>query len=483
MSLSKPKFILLACLLACLVSGITFFVMRHAPSGTVRDFSDFPYAIETFDRLVLTQHGQSFEIAREAQAQGETWRIVSPIEASLGDWGISVLQRLSKPRSLFIDIMEPAQLPTQEDYRRLPAEETVTAEFLRDGRRLAKMTFGKGKREATANAERRWVFVDGDETAYRVFTPLYDFGTPFFSPMRAWRDTRILSLDAHVIRAIHYRTAQDVLTLDRQGTADETNPQGWRVADFSSQALPSDVLKNFRIDERRVATILDLLSPLYADDMADGVSWSSLVTHTPSASIEIRTDEKNLTLEIGPEIDLKQWPAFTGLGEEARFAHMKGDETTFILSGRRLLGLMPSIHDLRTKKIWRLRTDTLSGVEVTVGERTLFYRPSASKTWQAEEAGTVSEVREAGLVALIKGLSGLEALRYATAEEASVSLQAARIRIYENGDDSVAHQIVFSEPQQALFRFARVDDGPIFAISEGLADMLLTDIRQTNAYP
>ena len=274
-----------------------------------------------------------------------------------------------------------------------------------------------------------------------------------------------------------------MLTLDRQGTADETNPQGWRVADFSSQALPSDVLKNFRIDERRVATILDLLSPLYADDMADGVSWSSLVTHTPSASIEIRTDEKNLTLEIGPEIDLKQWPAFTGLGEEARFAHRKGDETTFILSGRRLLGLMPSIHDLRTKKIWRLRTDTLSGVEVTVGERTLFYRPSASKTWQAEEAGTVSEVREAGLVALIKGLSGLEALRYATAEEASVSLQAARIRIYENGDDSVAHQIVFSEPQQALFRFARVDDGPIFAISEGLADMLLTDIRQTNAYP
>ena len=483
MSLSR-RFILIAlCLLACIGAG-AFVLWTHASQQTVRDFSTFPYSIQSFDKLILTQSGQSFEIERVPLSQGGgTWQITSPIRASLSDWGLSVVEHLSRTPAIYVDMREPAQwVGSDEDPRRLPDGARVEATFLREGKVIANLTFGRGKREATANAERRWIFVEGDDSAYRVFTPLYDFGTPFLAPMRSWRNTLLLALDAHQIRAIHTRTARDEITLDRKGEANETNPQGWRVAEYSGTDIPQEALAHFRMDDRRVATILDLISPLYVDDYADGVMWSSIAPNGPAASIDIQLEDTTQTLEIGPEIDPKLWPAFAVFGEGARFAHMKGDETTTILTARRLLGIMPSLNDLRDKKIWQLRTDTLSAIEITVRDKTIRYRPSStsSQSWQGECDGHVSEVRINGLIALVKGVSGLEALRYATAEETGIALEDASIRIYQNGEAEPAHILRMSAPQKNLFRFAKADDGPLFAISEGIADMILSDIRESN---
>ena len=483
MSLLNRRFLLIAlCLFACIGVG-ALALWTHTSPQTVRDFSTFPYSIQAFDKLVLTQHGQTFEIERVPLAQGGIWQITSPVRAPLSDWGLSVIERLSKAPAIYIDMREPAQWTNVgEDPRHLPDDTRVEAEFLRGGKTIAKLTFGQGKREATANAERRWVFVEGDDTAYRVFTPLYDFGAPFLAPMRSWRNTLLLAIDAHQISAIHTRTVQDEITLDRQGEANENNPQGWRIADYSGTDISKDALAHFRIDDRRVATILDLISPLYVDDYADGVMWSSIAPNGPAASIDIQLNDTTQTLEIGPEIDPKLWPAFAVFGEGARFAHLKGDETTAILTARRLLGIMPSLNDLRTKKIWQLRTDTLSAIEITVHDKTIRYRPSSetSQAWQGECDGVVSEVRVPGLISLVKNVSGLEALRYATAEETGVALDEASVRIYENGKAEPSHVILMSAPQKNLFRFAKADDGPLFAISEGIAGMILSDIRESD---
>ena len=485
MSTSNKKFVILACLLALIIgAGIVCYVVFYHAQGTVRDFSVFPYPLHTADKIVLS-HGQtSFEMSQVQSQSGMTWQITSPVHAPLSDWGRSILLRLSKTQTIFIDTREPATgTDAATDHRRLAPQDEVIATFMRDNQVIARLTFGSGKREATANAERRWVFVEGDDTAYRIFTPLYDFGEPFLAPMRAWRNTQILPLDAHQIEAIQYHTRQDDITLDRKGDERANNAQGWRLASATGDGISQDSLKDFQIDTRRVATILELVAPLYADDYADGVSWDAIAPNGADATVTFQTEEKTHILEIGPEVDPVQWPHYAAHGEGTRFARIAGDTQVIILTARRLLGLMPSLSDLRYKQVWQLQTNILSAIEVTSQGQTIRYRPSEEGKWVAQVDGKIFDVRENGLIALVKGLSKLEATRYATAEENDMALNAATILIYENGADTPAHRLVMGEPVEGVLRFAKADEGTLFVLSEALAKMLISDIRiLTNAH-
>ena len=485
MSASNKKFVILACLLALMIgAGIVCYVVFYTAQGTVRDFSVFPYPLHTANKIVLS-HGQtSFEMSQVKLPKGMTWQITSPIQAPLSDWGLSILLRLSKTPTIFIDTREPAHdIQAATDHRRLAPQDEVVATFMRDNQVIARVTFGSGKREATANAERRWVFVEGDDTAYRVFTPLYDIGEPFLAPMRVWRNTQVLPLDTHQIEAIQYHTRQDDITLDRKGDARSNNAQGWRLASATGNGISQESLKDFQIDARRVATILELVAPLYADDYGDGIEWSSIAPNGADATITLQTQEHAHILEIGPEVDPAQWPAYATLGEGTRFARIAGDTQVFVLTARRLLGMMPSLSDLRDKQVWQLLTNVLSAIEGTSQGQTIRYRPAEEGKWVAEVDSKIFDVHENGLIALVKGLSKLEATRYATAEENHVTLEAATILIYENGDKTPAHRLVMGAPVEGVMRFAKADEGTLFVLSEPFAKMLLNDIRiLTNAH-
>ncbi len=468
----RNKWLILCLLLAIFaVGGIGIYLYQTSAKHTVGDFSSFPYAVQQADKLVFERGADRFEIAR---IHG-VWRVTQPIEAALSEWGTGALDQLMRSR-IFVDTREPANSSLAgEDYRR--QANAVTVGFWNGETPIARVTVGSGKREATADAERRWFFVEGDETAYRVFVPLTDIGDVLMQPLSAWRDTLLSRIDARDITKITYRTIADELVLDRNGEASADNVQGWRIATASGRDIDSDALEKFVIDERRVATILDLLSALFVDDFADGVSWEKAAPKGVLATIEVAHGEKVTVLEVGDEIDYQQYPQYALHGEGARFIRLAGASQIAVVSARRLLGMMPGFSDLRSKKVWQLASTSFSAIEVRYGAEKRRYQPGDAKVWVDVEDGVQHAVDEAKLIAFIKVLSKLEALRYATQEERTESLNAGEILIFEHGSTEPAHKIVLGGSHEGLYRFAQADGGPVFAISEVITKILLDDIR------
>jgi len=468
----RNKWLILCVLLAVFaVSGIGVFLYQTNAKHTVGDFSTFPYELQRADKLAFVRGTERFEVSRT----NGVWRVTQPIDAELSDWGTNALNQLMRSR-IFVDTREPAVSSLAGgDYRRV--ENAVTVEFSSGETQIARVTVGSGKREATADAERRWLFVEGDETAYRVFVPLSDIGEVLTQPLSAWRNTLLGRIDSREITQISYHTIADELVLDRKGEVSADNAQGWRVASASGQDIAPDALEKFVIDERRVATILDLVSALFVDDFADGVSWEKAAPNGAVATIKIVHGEQSTTLEVGSEIDFKQYPQLSQHGEGARFVRLAGDATVAVVSARRLLGIMPGFSDLRTKKVWQLASTSFSAIEVRYGAQIRRYQAGDAKVWVDVEEGESYAVEEAKLISFIKVLSKLEVLRYATREEQAEVLNAGEILIFENGGTEPAHKIVFGGSHEGLYRFARADDGPLFAVSEVITKILFDDIR------
>ena len=471
----QKKWLLLCLLIAvCAAAGIGVYGYNASSQHTVGDFSYFPYELRHSDRIIFNRDGSDFELVRE----NGNWHISSPINAPLSEWGQNALNILMTSR-VFVDTREPAKFTADgSDYRR--AQNDVSVEFFKGNERIVRMTIGAGKREETSDAERRWVFVDGDDSAYRVFVPLTDFGETLSQPLSAWRNTLLAQIDSRNVTKIAYYTMADDIMLDRQGTISDDNPQGWRVARAIGRDIDDASLKTFVIDERRVATILDMTAPLYVDDFADGISWEDAAVQGARAQIRLTHDDTVTTFEIGDEIDDTQYPQFKSLGDGARFARLQNSAQVAVISARRLLGMMPGFNDLRTKKVWKLSSSSFSCIELRMGARTWKYHPGNTKAWIVSENGNTSAVQENKLITFIKTLSNLEVLRYATSDEKNENLNAAEIRVYENNAETPTHKMTFGGSHDGIYRFAQADDGPVFALPEIIARILFDDIRAVN---
>lgn len=460
----------------CAIATVCY--LHFASTGhTVKDFGYFPYAIHQANEFVITNDTHEFTISRRS---GE-WKLTKPVEAELSDWGKSTAQRINMSH-LFYDTKEPASLPNtsqEPDYREEAPR--VTVQFFRDDNSIATLTIGSGKKTAEADSERRWIFVDQDPFAYRVFIPLFDFGDALRQPMSSWRNLMMRALDSEQVTEIHYKTSLDEISLDRNGETTADNPQGWRVASASGTGIAADALNHFKIDERRVATILDLVAPFYVDDFVDNVSWSTFDGAQTAASIQVVAGDDQMTLEIGKEIDFSVYPQFAVHGAGSRFVHLVGQESVGVMAARRMLGIMPSFNDLRTKKIWSLPTQFFSRIDVRVGGETISYKPhntndpNDSKAWigiRSDDAGQPLELNEKHLIAFVKTLSRLEAVRFATAEEKDETLNAAEITVYLQNASEPTHRLLIGGAHGNVYRLAQADDSEVFVLSEPVVGLL-----------
>ena len=197
---------------------------------------------------------------------------------------------------------------------------------------------------------------------------------------------------------------------------------------------------------------------------------------------------------IGPEVDYSQYPQWQRLGSGARFIKLDGSKRLGIISSVRLMGIFPSLDDMRTKDVWQVDASHLSRIEIQVGEACLSYVPATAQQWQALACDSVEGDKSAALISptslgtFTKALVGLQAVRYVSVDEKPEVMMmlaepAAEMRLFFDHEPDYSMKLEFSEAIDSGFRYVRVwnrgvGNGPGFVLTEGMVHLLLGDLRQ-----
>jgi hypothetical protein len=478
------KKVILASVVVLILLGIALWVFMPSHKRKVADFSVFPCEINKADTVQIETGDQRITLGH---VSGD-WRIVKPVAEEL-DWGAYQAFGAFWASKIFVD--EKHEI-NPEEKQRLSKQIPTFVEFIQKDKTLCRLELGQGIKLPTVDSERRWVFMDN--MAYRTFIPLMDYGQLLEQPVAGWRVRTLEQLTTSSIEGIRIRTQSETFNLDRNGKKTEKNPQGWQMVSAQKNDQPLR-LDDFELDERRVATVVDLVTPFMVDEWADFLTDSEKAAIEFGGTLEITANKKDYAFEIGSLVDFNQHPEYAWTKEGARYVREKGKERIGILTSQRLAGIFPGLDDMRTKNVWKLDSSVFSAIEVKVGDACMRYAASGPNVWSGsacpENEAPASEsqsIHPETLGNYVKTLTSLQAARYVTEEEsAQVSLNEAEIRIYENADFRLAHVLRMGQTVRDIYRFGRVDhvladgsteNGPIFVLPEQIARYLLTDLTQ-----
>lgn len=451
-------------------------IMQMRRPHTVSDFSFYPCKFAQSDEISIDTPMQHVRLKRDAG----TWRMAEPYDEALDMVARSELERFLYSK-MFIDEIRPLNDETRHDVQNSTPTHLV---FKGGGEVLCAFELGQGIRPPAADAERRWVFPDGEDEARRTFVPLMDYGPLFEQPVSGWRHKKGFESPERV-DSLDIWTEVESYSLDTSGTRTGDNPQGWTVKRALSDGASVDTSR-FEIDERRVATVLELINPLYVDDWASP-SPEERTKISFGGKLTFGIKGQTHTLEIGSEVDFSAHPEWMNFGEGTRYVRLDGGERLGVMSAQRVLGVFPSLNDMRSKRVWHLDSTRLAAIDIVQGELCARLTPQSSQHWQSApcDGGTPTELSPHTLGVLTKTLVSLQAVRYATRAELPKATEMlvnpdAEIRMFETIERQHTLTLQLSAPLKSLFRYARVVDmkapektSPIFVLTEGISAVLL----------
>ena len=471
----KKKLIILCVVAVILLVAAVILIPRTR--HTVSDFSVYPCDFSKADMIAIDEPGRHIELVRDGQA----WSMRVPYSERL-DAGAEEQLKHFLNASLLIDEKRDG---SESDVLR--SENRTKVSFSASGKALCGFELGRGFKLPTVDSERRWILADG--MAYRTFIPLTDYGPLFEQPTAGWRSRNWLNLDTDSVQSLEFLTSGEQFRLARTGTKSQANPQGWRM-EWAKQGDADIDLSLFILDERRVATVIDLLTPLIVDDWAD-VSDDVRDAMKFGGALKIGTTAGDHVIYLGQEVDFEKNPEYRRLGEGTRYIRLDEEARVGIINVYRLMGVFPGFDDMRTKHVWQLVTEKFSGIEIRVGESCVRYGACPGGHWCARECGDAQAdgavLKATALGNYLKVLTSLQAVRYATAEERdAVDLNGAEVTVFEGGADGGQYVLRLSEPVKGRYRYAQVvqhkSDGStvssgVFLVTEAICRLLLEDLR------
>lgn len=472
-----------------IVCVVAYLLWAKGHKNTVKDFSVYPCAYATADEIDFSAPGRQMTLQRER----DTWVLSKPQHENIEDAVLAEFRLFMNSR-IFIDDKRDLASQTKSDFE--ASIPTVVA-FKKDGALLCEFELGKSLKLPTSSDERRWIFPKGQNVALRTFVPLIDYGLLLEQPTFAWRLKKWFESHAG-IETVKILSTADAFELDKKGEKTPENPSGWQMTNIQTTDPDFDD-KQFEFDLDRIATLLSLLSPLYVDDIAYDLSDDEKNSVQFAGKIEFQADGTTHTLEIGTPADLSKHPEWLFYGEGTRYIRFDGKPTLGIMSPNRLVGVFPSIADMRSKDIWKLDSTTFSSIEIEQTNACVRYLPTAPNIWSSEPCTSGHtdrvEIPNRELALFVKTLVSTKAVRYITPAERDDALSMlespdASIRIFSGKNNELQTTLQLSPPRKSLFRYARVIDhhlgtrSPVFVITEGIAAILLRNANlETSADP
>lgn len=473
----KKKLVILCAAVVILLTAALILIPRV--QHTVSDFSVYPCDFSQSDTITIDDPGRHIELVRE----GFDWSMRVPYSERL-DLGAEEQLKHFLNASILID---EKRIGSESELEVLRSENRTKVLFSSSGNPLCGFELGRGYKLPTVDSERRWILTEG--AAYRTFIPLMDYGPLFEQPTAGWRSRSWLNLETDSVQSLEFRTSGEQFRLSRTGQKSQSNPQGWRM-EWAHQGEDDVDLSLFGLDERRVATVIELLTPFIVDDWAE-IPESHREAMKFGGVLKIGTVSGDHVVYLGEEVDFERYPEYRRLGEGTRYVRLDEETRIGVINVYRLMGVFPSFDDMRTKHVWDLETEKFSGIEIRVNGSCVRYGAGSTGRWCAlacrGESGEETPLKATTLGNYLKVLTTLQAVRYATAEEReSADLSGAEVEIFEGGEDVGSYILRLSASVKERYRYAQVTrrrtDGSlvssgVFLTTEAISRLLLEDLR------
>lgn len=455
-----------------------FFLTRSKTRHTVSDFAPYPCDFRAADEIAIDAPGRHMVLTRK----NAPWHLSAPYEEALDDGARAELETFMRGK-MFVDEKHELDETTRRDFSHdIPTK----VSFKHHGAPLCSFELGKSLQLPTADAERRYLIDETNRVVYRAFVPLMDFGLLLEQPTAGWRMKKYFDAGEEAIATLSFLSATETYALDRLGEKTIQRTSGWQLSRAERNGEAVD-LSRFELDDTRVDTVVNLLSPLFVDDWAYDLTAEERAAIQYNGAVVFRVGEKTHTLHIGTEADMSKHPEWLPFGDGSRFVKFDDSDKIALMSFQRLMGIFPSLDDMRSKKVWSLDASQFAAIEIEQGGACTRYRPIAPDTWGAaacDSADAPSAIPNRALAIFTKALLSLQAVRYVPSfeldsAESMLSVPDAEIRVYSGDPATLSATLSLSAPLKSLFRYARVsypnedEPMPIFVISEGNASILL----------
>ena len=268
---------------------------RSRPSASSEELPTIDLDKAAITALEITRPGDARVVLTKS---ADAWRVTEPLDAPADQNNVeSALTRLGELRISRVVATKP------DNYARLQVddENAVRVEVKAGEEVLSTLMIGKYANGMTTLRvdERSEVFGAGGSLRYA-----------FDRELKAWRDRKVVNVEADDVQSIRFESAKGVFAFEREG-------DGWTATEGQK------TLKKF--DPKQVTGRLSTAARLIASDFApDDTSEARTGLTEPNATV-------TMTLANEAEPIVLQLGASTDQGDEL-YLRRQGDPTTYVIS-------------------------------------------------------------------------------------------------------------------------------------------------------
>ena len=419
--------------------------------------------LEGLTKVEIVREGDT--IVLEKSATG--WNITAPIKFTAAANVVSEIETIFSKSQLVDQSRVIAEgsgaVGLSDGASPKPVKLTLTA-----GGAVTKLTLGRTVSVEQTGKNLTWVQPDGSASAYRVG---YDLRSVFDKPAKEFRELQLTDFEADKVTELIF-DGPTKLKLVKKGDA-------WEAAE------PADA----KVDSDLVGRIVPSVAKLRGSEIVETVTAATAGVGTTGRSLTIKAGDKSVTLRLGTAVE----PASAEPSDGGKKFYLVRDGLDAVYLVPDFVGkkVATDVGDLMPRKLLSLSDDQVASVEFFDSEGAITIKASSSKGEGSGAAPVTSfaVVAPTGIAAdkavvdrMVRAVTSLDATRFATGATAESSgLIAPRRTVTLALADGTKKVLKLggpvappAQPNGESARFAQLDDGPIFEISQYKVETLLT---------
>jgi len=292
----------------------------------------------------------------------------------------------------------------------------------------------------------------------RVFISHRQLDNTLNKARNRWRDSRIVEFDKAQAKEMSIRTPSRALRFIKEG-------EEWRFAE-----TPPDLPADYRLDGKKIDTMISSMSGLRANDFEDGEpNLAELELAPPAFEASVILNEgEPITLLIGKE------------KEKALYAKMADKTQVYLIASYIRDNLDKSLADLRDLRLISFDIEQANQMEIREGERFLKFAKTQD-LWRLTEASTppagdfaLDPQKVVGFVKRVSGFQGTECLGREVPQDAGLTEPRGTVAVTLN--DGTVKTIAVGAMKGEKEAYLAGDDGLVFVANENTTKSLLREL-------
>jgi hypothetical protein len=421
--------------------------------------------LEGLTKVEIAREGET--IVLEKSATG--WNITAPIKFTAAANVVSEIEALFTKSQLVDQSRVIAEgsgaVGLYDGATPKPVKLTLTA-----GSAVTKLSLGRTVSVEQTGKNLTWVQPDGSDKAYRVGA---DLRSVFDKSAKEFRELQLTDFDASKVTELTFDGPTKVKLVKKGDAWEATEPAGAKV------------------DSELVGRIVPSVAKLRGSEIVETVTADTAGVTTTGRSLTLKAGDQSVTLRLGNQVA----PASAEPSEGGKKFYLVRDGLDAVYLVPDFVGkkVATDLGDLLPRKVLSLADNEVASMEFVDSDGAITIKGETAKGEGSGAAPVTSftVVNPAKLVAdkavverMVRAMTSLDATRFATGATAeSAGLIAPRRTITLTAADGSKKVLKLggpvappATPEGESARFAQLDAGPIFELSQYKVEMLLTKV-------